>query len=193
MSDGSLKLIVPPCTVRFFEEGEHCEDLREGDFILVRHATVFADVIARGLELEAKLHRELEGFTWLDHGAFTRNDDNGVPMISEMGPHGYERRLPTDYRPLLYARVRFDVSAEKIATAVSYDKACERVEYGWGKYVPLILDGIDNGKFVSSWGDSLFCTEHTTLVAMGLGLFPDRPAAAVNPARFALWTGARHA
>ena len=176
----------------FYEAGEPMTDVREGDFILVKHADLFADAIEKGLTLEGILHLELRGFTWLDHCGFVRNDLAGTPWISEMGPKGYERRDPALYQDELCARVRFNVSDEKIATACSYDEACEGIEYGWELYLPMILNGIDGGKFIGSWGDALVCSVHVTLLSMGLGLFPDRPASMVDPARFAMWLGAKH-
>jgi hypothetical protein len=176
----------------FYEAGEPLTDVKEGDFILVKHGDVFANAIEKGLTLEAILHHELKGFVWLDHTGFTRNDLTGVPWVSEMGPNGYERRSFAGYKDQLCARVRFDVSAEKIATACAYDEACEGIEYGWELYLPMILNGVDDGKFIGSWGDALVCSVHVTLLAMGIGLFPDRPAQAVDPARFAMWCGAKH-
>ena len=189
---GSLRLIVPPRDIRFFEAGEPLTDVVEGDFILVKHADLFADAIEKSLTLESILHPQLEGYVWLDHCGFVRNDLLGVPQVSEMGAKGHERRPVAGYKDELCARVRFHVSGEKIATACAYDVACEDVEYGWELYLPMILNGIDGGKFIGSWGDALVCSVHVTLLAMGMGLFPDRPAWDVDPARFCMWTGARH-
>ncbi|MHB2029848.1 MAG: hypothetical protein ACYCPT_13700 [Acidimicrobiales bacterium] len=193
MSDKRPQLIVPPHSVQFYEVGEPLSDVVQGDFIIVKHTTIFADAIQKGLELEAALHPELKGFTWEDHTGFVRNNDAGVPFVSEMGAKGYERRAVSLYQAELCARVRFEVSTEQIATACSYDKACDGVEYGWDLYLPLIVDGITGGTFIGSWGDALICSVHVSLVAMGMGLFPDRPVRSIDPATFTMWCDARHA
>ncbi len=188
-----FRLIVPPHSVRWFPEGEHCSDAQPGDLFIVRHGTAFADAIAAGQRILSRTtERELRGYTWGDHVAFSRPSPDGVPTLSEMGPHGYERRPVADYVARLYAVVHFEVSDELRSLAVAYDDACSGVTYGWAEFLPLVLDGLTSAQFSGSWGDAIICSTHLAIVLAGLGLFPDRPATAVIPAHFALWTGAGH-
>lgn len=182
-----LALIVPPVTVRFYEAGESCPDPQDGDFLCVDHGSAADVLIGMGQNLEARLEPELHGFTWCHHMAYLRGG-----AVSEMGWRGYERRDFETYRKRLYAVARFDVSAEQIATANSFDIACERVQYNYLDYLPLVIDGLTHAEFAATIGDDLICSAHTTLVAGGLGLFPDRPASLIIPARFAMWVGAAH-
>jgi hypothetical protein len=183
-----LELIVPPVSIRFYEAGLDCEDPKDGDFLIVDHGTLVDEFIGAGQRLEAKFDSALEGFTWARHVAYYRDG-----QVSEMGFRGWERRDFETYRKRLYAIARFDVSAERIATANSYDLACKDVEYALLDYAPLVVDGLTHQEFVLTLNDDLICSAHATLVAMGLGLFPDRPASIVIPARFALWVNAAHA
>jgi hypothetical protein len=187
MSDARFKLVVPPCTVRFFEVGEHCEDAKAGDFFLVHHGTLASDAIELGQEIE-KAHDPIEGYTWSTHTAFARDKYT----LSEMGFRGYERRDILDYKHKLYAVVHFDSSAAQVQASLDFDDACQGLEYGYQEYVGLMLEAIDRDVFAGSWGDAVVCSVHTTLVAMALGLFPDRWASLVYPALWAYWTGAKH-
>ena len=183
-----LGLIVPPHSIRFFEQGEHCSDPQTGDLVLVDHGTWQDNLIQRGQEALTLTEPDLRGYTWCAHTAFVRDGSTGT--LSEMGFRGYERRPLSDYAAHLYAVVNFTMNDEQRATMVSYDDACVGVGYGFLEYLPLIFDGLTDATFGGSFGDSLICSHHLTLLLMGGGLFPDRQADRVVPARLALWSGA---
>jgi hypothetical protein len=184
----TLALLVPPKSlIDWFPAGEHCEDAADGDFILVNHGTIEDKLVGAGQSLESKLQPSLEGFTWCRHVAYSRGG-----LVSEMGPRGYERRELTDYQAELYARVRFNVGIDAVARSNAFDQACTGVKYDWGIYASLIVDGLSWSDFRLAAGDRLMCSAHATLLSMGQGLFPDRAAEIVIPARFAMWCGAAH-
>jgi hypothetical protein len=186
MSRHYLQLIVPPHTVDYFPPGVECTDPQNGDLFLVDHGTTIDKLVGVGQAIEAELEPELKDFTWCRHTAYFRDG-----MVSEMGPRGYERRLLSDYAAHQYARVRFQVSAEALARCDSYDVACSDVEYDFGAYASLVLDGITHSEFEVMLGDDLICSAHCALVLVGLGLFPDRAVRIVIPARLGMWLGAR--
>lgn len=188
-----LTLYVPPCSVRFFPEGEHCNDAVDGDLLIVKHSTIWADAISAGQHALALTHPEFAGYTWGDHSAIVRGHDADLrTMLSEMGPRGYERRALFDYQAHLYAVIHFECSAVQRVAAMRNDLACADVDYGWLEFAADILDGLIDAEFVGSWGDSIICSVHCTLVLMAMGLFPDVNPAKAIPANLALWTGAKH-
>ncbi len=188
-----LALYIPPCTVRWFPEGVHCADAVDGDLVLVKHPTIWADAISAGQHALVLTHPQLEGYTWLDHSAIVRGHDGDLrTMLSEMGPRGYERRTLFDYHASLYCVVHFECSAIQREAAMRNDQACADVDYGWLEFAADIIDGLTDTEFVGSWGDSIICSVHCTLVLMGLGLFPNLNPAKVLPANLANWTGAKH-
>ena len=186
MSNRRTDLIVPPHSVRYFPKGEHCTDAQPGDVLLVDHGTFSSDLILAGQRALAITEPEIKPFTWVTHNAFVRESD----LVSEMGFKGYERRTLLDYKAYFYGVVHFDMSDEQRATTLAYDDACQGVEYGWAEFVPEVIDGLTRARFVGSWGSSIDCSTHVTLVMMGGGLFPDRSPYAVVPARVGLWVGA---
>ena len=189
MSD-KFQLIVPPHSVRWFPSGVHCYDPVQGDMILVKHKTVFADAICAGQEMMTLTEPELHGYTWCDHAAYLSTAGQDA-IVDEMGPRGFESRKLYDYQARLYAVVHFEISDDQRATTVFFNQACSGVDYGWLEYIPLILDGLTDAKFAGSWGDAIICSTHLTMVMMGAGLFPDRPCNMVAPAHLALWVGAK--
>jgi hypothetical protein len=187
VSDKGFSLVVPPCTVRVFLKGEHCEDARPGDFLLVDHGTAASDVLKLGQEIELPKDPGIADFLWCTHTAFMHDSRT----VSEMGFLGYERRLLETYRARDYAVVSFEAAPEQLAASIDFDDACQNLDYGWSEYLPIILEAVDRGEFAGSWGDGVVCSVHATLLAMAQGLFPDRWASLVYPALFASWTGAR--
>ena len=185
-----MQLVVPPFSVRYFAEGENCNDSVDGDLYLIDHGTLADDAIKLAQEALCLTEPELAGFTLCAHTAFRRGSIDGRDALSEMGFHGFERRTVYNYKHHNYAVVHFDVSDEKRSTSVTNDEACEGLSYGWAEYPFLALDDITGAKLACSWGDSIICSTHCTMDLMGLGLFPDRPPAMVVPARMALWFSA---
>lgn len=187
-----MNLIVPPCTVRWFPEGEDCVDSVDGDLFLIDHGTWEDDAIKIGQEALTFTEPELDGYTWCAHTAFRRGTFYGQDALSEMGFGGFERRAVRGYRHHLYAVAHFDVSDERRSTAVANDVACESLDYDWLQYAPLVVDGLTGAKLACSWGDAVICSTHCTMDLMGLSLFPDRAPTMVVPARMALWVGAKY-
>ena len=186
-----MKLVVPTCTVRYFPEGQHCHDALDGDLMLVDHGTFLDRTIEKAQEALELTEPDLNGFTWCAHSAIVRGEIDGRTAVSEMGPRGFERRALFDYVARFYAIVSFDVYQEQVNQAMTFDESCEGLYYGWLEYPALILDGLTGAKLSCAWGDALMCSTHCTYVLMGLGLFPDREACSVVPARLALWCGAK--
>jgi hypothetical protein len=181
-----FKLHVPAVSLRWFEEGEHCSDANEGDLLLVDHGTVVSDVIRDGQYLLALDDETLKPFTWCTHSAYIRNGGADA-VVSEMGFKGYERRKLSDYRARFYCVASFKVDPH---LASFYDDCMQGVSYGWAEYLPILANAVTDGKFEGAWGDSVICSTHTTMVLMGLGLFPDRLPSGVVPAHQARWVGA---
>lgn len=191
MKPDQFQLRVPDHTVTFFGKGAEVTGAVEGDFLVVRHPTIFADVIARLQALENEIHHDLDGFTGWDHAAFTRGfDEQHRLMVSEMGPKNYERRPLFDYTDKECSLIHYNVSDELRAIGLANDVACSGIDYGWSDYIGDVIDGLDGGKLSLTFGDAVDCSCHTTLLAMGMGLFPDRLPSIVTPARFAKWHGA---
>jgi hypothetical protein len=190
VSQHRMKLILPEFTVTYYPQGVHCEEASDADLFLINHGTLSSDAIKLGQEALSLTESEIRPFTWITHSAVTRGRDETGPILSEMGFAGYERRPLIGYKERDYSKVHFNVSDEFRAQAVENDEACEGLEYGWLSYPPLVLDGLTGAKLAAAWGDSLICSAHTTLVLMGLGLFPDRPPNAVVPARQGYWFNA---
>lgn len=189
----ALALRVPPHSVRWFKEGEHCADPRTGDLLLVDHLGPVARAITVGEWALQLTQKYLRDYTWCDHSAIISHGGEGgqQPIVSEMGPHGHEMRALETYRHRLYAVVNFDVDDDARAQAVANDVACRDVEYGYVQYLAMMLNGLTGARLSVSWGSSIICSTHATLCLMGLGLFPDRQPASVAPCHLAWWTGAQ--
>lgn len=185
-----MKLIIPPHTIEWYPAGVDCTNSVDGDLFLIDHGTWNDDIIKFGQEALTFTEPELKGYTWCAHSAIRRGTVDGVAALSEMGWRGYERREVHKYRHHLYAKVHFEVSDELRAHAVMNDEACDELTYGWVEYPPIIVDGLTGATLACTWGDSLICSAHCTMVLMGLGLFPDRPPSMIVPARMAFWVGA---
>lgn len=182
-----MELILPSYTVDWFLEGQHCEDAIDGDLILMDHGTWEDDLISLAQEVLVLTQHELKGCTWCAHTGIVHGYIDGRTALSEMGPGGHERRTLYDYKHHLYARVRFNVDEDARKTAMSYDTACSHLAYGWAQYPVLALDELTGEKWACSWGCTIVCSTHCTMVLMGLGLFPDLPPSMVIPARMAYW------
>lgn len=193
MTNHRMTLTVPPVSLRWFPKGIDCTDALDGDLILMDHGSLADDAIRLGQEALLLTEPELKGFTWCSHTAYVRNGPGPGVTISEMVPSGHRRRSLTDYVHHVYAVAHFDVSPEMVTNANAYDKACESLEYGWLQYPVFALDDFTGAKFACGWADTVICSNHCTMVEMGLGLFPDRPPSMVVPARMALWCDARPA
>jgi hypothetical protein len=191
MTNDLMTLNIPPFSIRWFEKGEHCHDAKDADLLLVDHGTWEDDAIKFGQEALTFTEPELRGYCWCAHTAIVRGQVNGFTMVSEMRFGGFERRPLYDYRHHLYAVVHFEVSDERRLTAVANDEACEGLDYDWLQYPPLVLNGLTRSRLACTWGDSIICSTHCTMVLMGLSLFPDCPPAMVIPARMALWVDAK--
>lgn len=188
MGDSRFRLVVPTNSVTFYEAGEHCTDARGGDFFLVNHGTLMSDVIEMGQEIERLNDPGIADSLWCTHICFARDADT----VSEMGFKGYERRGLLDYKKRVYARVRFASTQSQIDASLAADDACSGLEYGWHEYIPLIAQAIDREEFAGSWGDSIVCSVHASLLARAQGMFPDRWDSLVYPALWAYWLGASH-
>ena len=191
MTNHNMKLIVPPVSVRWFPAGVDCLDAVDGDLVLMDHGTWEDRAIEWAQEGLLLSEPDLRGFTWCAHTAYVRGADaDGSPMVSEMGPGGFERRPLRGYTHHLYAVAHFDVANDLRWNADAYDQACEGLDYDWFQYPVLALDDLTGATLSCAWGDAIICSTHCTLVLMGLGLFPDREPASVVPARMAKWCGA---
>ena len=187
MTNHNMRLTVPPFKVTWFPRGVDCADAEDGDLILMDHGTWEDDAIEVAQELLTLSEPDLKGYTWCAHTAYVRGIVDGEIMVSEMGPSGYERRPLKGYTHRQYAVVHFNVDDITREQADSFDEACQGLDYGWFQYPAIALDDLTGVKLACSWGDTIICSTHCTMVLMGLGLFPDRPPAMVVPARMAQW------
>ena len=191
MSDKAhFGLVIPSVSVRWFPAGEHCTDPRSGDIILVDHGTIDSSIV-QDLEKAATLRDPaLRPFTWCAHAGIIRTDLDGPAKVSQMGWSGYGRAPLWDYKARLYAVASLDVTGAQRQAACAFDDAMAGVDYGWLEYPVIALDDTLGLNIDASHADHLICSAHATLVAMAMGLFPDRPATEVEPMRLAMWFGA---
>jgi hypothetical protein len=71
---------------------------------------------------------------------------------------------------------------------MAYNQAMAGSEYGWLQYFDIALDAITHAHFTGTWGDTIICSTHVSLVLMGTGkFFPNCVPTAVIPAHFAYW------
>ena len=179
--------VVPAHSVRWFAAGEHCDDASAGDLLLVDHGTIPDLLIGFGERVAGLFDRTLKPFAWCRHTAFVR--PNGV--VSEMGFKGHELRFLDEYAARLYAVVHFDAATpEQILASLAADDSLHGTEYGWASYPPLVLDCLTGARFGAAWGSTMICSTHVTMVAMPLGLFPDRQPGGTMPVHVAHWLGA---
>jgi hypothetical protein len=176
--------------LRWFDEGQHCTDPVDGDIILVRHVGDLATGIAIGESVLAHTtQKELLGYTWLDHSAIIRLID-GVWMVSEFGPRGWELRDLEDYADKMYCVVHVRMTAAQRDVVLDFDDSCHDATYGWIQYVPIVIDGLTGLKFIGGWGNTMICSTHVCYCYMGGGFFPAFQPQRVIPAHLALWFGA---
>lgn len=186
MKDSGFSLVLPSSTVTW--SGTPLAAVT-GDMLLVHRHDVASDVIDEGQKLIAITEPSLKPYVWATHVAYVR-EGGSDPIISEMSFSGYRQRPLSEFATSTYALVHFDFSDEQRASTLINDNSLKGIDYGWTQYVPLIIDGITNAEFEGSWGSSLICSTHCTLVLMGGGVFPDRPPGLVVPARMASWVKA---
>ena len=186
---GRLGLIVPPHDpLTWFPSGAHVVGAVAGDILLVDHGTDVARAIAVGQWFIAHTtQRELRGFTWNDHTAFVIDEGH----VSEMGPRGHEIRALDVYDDQLCCLIHIRCTDVQRDAALAFDRSCWAAEYGWWQYVPFIVNGLTATRFAAGYGDDLICSTHVTMVAMAMGLFPDRPPESVMPAHVARWFDAK--
>jgi len=189
---GHFQLVVPPHVVRFFEAGEHCSDPRDTDMILVDHGTFASTLIEDAEKIVTLREPELKGYTWCGHAGVVRTSDAPVPMVSEMGFKGYERRPLEEYRARLYAVVSFDIVPSQRLAAARFDDAMQGADYGWGEYPAIALDDTTGLSLGASWGDHVICSAHTMIVQGAAGFLGTRLPIRTEPMRIACWVGASH-
>ena len=183
-------MLVPEHTIRWYGVGETCTDPVNGDIMLVKHKTLMGDAIAEAQKVLVITEPELKGYTWNNHSAFIRWQDSR-PFVSEMGPKGYERRPLLGYEHELYCIINLQCAPAQRNQSLLSDQACEGLDYGWLEYLPFVLDGLTWAKFSASWGDAIICSTYVTLLAMAMGLFPDREPNGVAPCHLSLWFDAK--
>lgn len=162
-----------------------------GDIVLVHRKDIASDAIDEGQRILSLTEPSIAPYVWATHCAYVRSAGTD-PIISEMDFNGYRLNHLSAYKDVPYAVVHFNFTDEQRASTRTNDDAMSGASYGWAQYVPLILDGITNGKFEGSWGSSIICSTHVTLALMGGGVFPDVQPNLVVPARIASWVKAAH-
>ena len=131
----------------------------------------------------------LQGFTWLNHVAIIREDTPGVFTVSEMGMHGHQIRDLEHYLDHTYCVVDFEVPNRELVLAA--DTRFHGIDYGFIQYPFLIINGLTGAKIAASYGSSMICSTHVTMICENVYFSPDRQAAAVIPAHIAYWVDAR--
>jgi hypothetical protein len=191
-----LQRWTAPCSIRWYGPGQHCTNPTADDLILVDHGTDVSWAIRRGQWLIAHLplvgEPELKPYTWLDHTAVIREDQYGDFTVSEMGPRGHEIRGLKHYQDKLYAVVNFEVSSDARGLVLAADKRFHQVRYGFEQYPFLVVNGLTGAKIAASYGSSMICSTHVTMISENIYFTPDRQANSVIPSHIAYWTGARH-
>jgi hypothetical protein len=186
-----FQLVIPPLTVRFFERGQHCENPKDTDIILVDHGTIASTLIEDAEKIATIREPALDGYTWCGHAGVIRTSDAIVPMISEMGFWGYERRPLESYRARLYAVVSFDIDDTQRRAAAQFDNAMSGADYGWFEYPAIIVDDATGLQLDASWSDHVICSTHVMMVQAAAGFLGTRLAVRTEPMRLAMWCGAR--
>jgi hypothetical protein len=180
-----FNLVLPPFTVTWPKVSSPTV-VTTGDVLLVHHNDAASALIDEGQRILALTEPSLHPYIWATHSAYARSADT----LSEMAFSGYRQVPVSSYDHFIRAVVHFDLTDEQRATTLRNDDAMNGVSYGWTQYIPLMIDGISGARFEGSWGSSVICSTHVTLVMMGAGLFPDCPPSLVVPARIASWVTA---
>ena len=180
-----------PTSVRWYPEGEHCDDPIAGDIILVNHGTSLAWAISSGQTLASHLwRRDLKGYTWLDHCGIIRGGVDGF-IVSEMGPRGHEFRSLAHYQDRLYAIANFAVGDLSRARVLASDTRLHGIEYGFIQYPSLVINGLTSAAIAASYGESMICSTHVAWCAKNEYFTLDRQDNAAIPADIAKIIGAR--
>jgi hypothetical protein len=183
-----------PHSIRWYGPGQRCTNPTAGDLILVDHGTDVSLGIKSGEWLIAHLpvfgEPELRPYTWLDHCAVIREDVPGVFTVSEMGPSGHKLRPLETYQDRLYAVINFEVSSEGRGLVLAADQRFHDVDYGFIQYPFLVVNGLTGARIAASYGSSMICSTHVTMVSQNIYFSPDRQASAVIPSHIAMWVGA---
>lgn len=200
-----IKPWCAPCSIRFYPEGKHCTNPRNGDVLLVNHGTFLAKCITAGeLIIADWSQKELKGYTWLDHcaliimaqGKEVLSDGTiattGEWLVSELGPRGHELRTLRDYQDRLYCVVDFEVSVWEREQVISSDRRLWGIEYGFIQYPFLMLNGLTGAKIAASYGDSMICSTALTWACQNVYFTPDRQASSMIPSHIAKLVGAKH-
>ncbi len=189
MSDFSL--VLPSYVVTWPTPEQPVLPATIGDIVLIHNKDLASDAIDQGQRILSLTEPSLAPYVWATHCEYVRSTGTDS-VLSGMAFNGYELKRMSNYAGVPYAVVHFNFSDEQRASTRTNDDAMSGVSYGWAQYVPLILDGITDGKFEGSWGSSIICSTHVTLALMGGGVFPDVQPNFVVPARIASWVKAAH-
>jgi len=196
VSDKGFQLILPPVLGKaFYNYGEIPSDARPGDIFIIRHGKsmtkegMLAAAISSGEHILAEISQpDLKDYCWPSHVAICSSVENGVPMLSEIGPAGFAVRSLKGYAAECFAHIRLDLTDEQRAGVLSNNNAMSGAEYGWLQYFDIALDALTHGSLTGTWGTTLICSTHVTLALMGSGIFfPSIAPTSVIPAHFAMW------
>jgi hypothetical protein len=166
-------------------------DPHDGDIVLVQHSSLMSRAIKFGQWVSTIFHPDLRPFAWCSHSAFVAFGTDGF-NLSEMKAGGHQRRSLADYQAVRYCVVHMEATDDQRTAACLDDVACSNISYGWFEYLFLFIDALTGGAFFGGFGTMMFCSQHTTQLAIALGLWPDRSPAAVFPMHQAKWFNAAH-
>ena len=196
MSDKGFQLILPPVLGKaFYNHGEIPSDARPGDLFIIRHGKsatkegMLAAAISSGEHIIAEISQpELKNYCWPSHIAICSSVENGIPMLSEIGPAGFAIKSLEGYGAECFSHIRFDFTDDQRAGVLANNHAMSGAEYGFLQYFDIALDAFTHGKFTGSWGTTIICSTHGALALMGSGVFfPSMEPTSVIPAHFAHW------
>jgi len=196
MANKGFHLILPPVLGHtFYSYGQIPTDAKPGDVFIIRHGKsatkegLLAAAISSGEHLLAVISEpELKDYCWPDHVAICSSVEDGIPVLSELGPKGFEVRSLKGYQAECYAHVRLDLTDEERSSVLANNQAMSDAEYGWLQYFDIALDALTHAHLTGTWGSTIICSTHVTLALMGSGkFFPSCEPTAVIPAHIAMW------
>lgn len=183
------QFVAPTSTFRIYAEGEHCDDAKPGDIILVEHQGFLPAMIRTGQRLfywRKRLagHQDFrKEFCQFNHACVVVDGGPDAAVV-EMEAKGGTRTNLSTYSAKKYSVVKLVAPADQKTAAVAWTFYCVFLSYGWVSIVGSALSCLLPWSVALST-KSPICSTATSLAARCMGLIPDRSDANIFPADLA--------
>jgi hypothetical protein len=188
--------VAPDSTSEIYKSGEHCNNAKPGDIVLVKHKGTMPLLIRTGQRIyywRKRLfgHKEYEkAYCNFNHAAVVVEGGKNIAIV-EMEAHGGHKTYLANYQAEEYAVIKITATPAQKQDAVNFANYCLNIEYGFLSIAAIVLNVLI-GWGISFSNRGLICSAATSLSARCMGLIPDGPDITVMPADLARYFGVKN-